>query len=228
MLPALTRTLCRAAMTSTTVEFYFDPVSPYAWLAAEQLARVTAAGGHIKCRPVLLAALLNAHGTKGPAEVPAKRAYVFRDVMRQAKQLNLPFRGPPCHPFNPLAALRTILAIEGDAQRLALTHRLLAAVWAEGIDLADPDSLSAVLVGSGFDADALRAAAATPEVKQRLRRTTQEAIEVGVFGVPTFRLQGELFWGADRVGAVVWALNGGTIDDHLYASLLSRPISASR
>lgn len=215
-------------MISTTVEFYFDPVSPYAWLAMEQLARVTAAGGHITCRPILLAALLNAHGTKGPAETPAKRAYVFRDVMRQAKRLNLPFRGPPHHPFNPLAALRAVLAVEGEAQRLVLTRRLLAAVWSDGIDVADPASLSTVLAGSGFDADAIRAAAATPEVKQHLRSVTQQAIDAGVFGVPTFRLQDELFWGADRVDTVVWALNGGTIDADLYKNLLSRPIAASR
>lgn len=215
-------------MTSTTVEFFFDPVSPYAWLASEQLARVTAAGGQIACRPVLLAALLNAHGTKGPAEVSAKRAYVFRDVMRQAKQLNLPFRGPPCHPFNPLAALRAILAVEDGPQQLALSRRLLAAVWAEGIDVADPGRLSTVLARSGFDAAAIGAAAATSEVKQRLHRVTQEAIDAGVFGVPTFRLPGELFWGADRVDSVVWALAGGTIDGELYESVLSRPMAASR
>lgn len=215
-------------MTSAVVDSYFDPVSPYAWLAVEQLARVTAAGGHITCRPILLAALPNAYGTKGPAEVPAKRAYAFRDVLRQARRLNLPFRGPSCHPFNPLAALRAILAVEDEAQQLALTRRVLAAVWAEGIDVADPDRLSSVLTGSGSDAEAIHAAAATPEVKQRLRRVTQEAIDAGDFGVPTFRLHGELFWGADRVDTVVCALKGGTIDDELYESLLSRPAAASR
>ena len=226
--PALARIPNENAMTSMTVEFYFDPVSPYAWLAAEQLSRVTAAGGDIVCRPILLAALLNAHGTKGPAEVPAKREYVFRDVMRQAKRLGLPFCGPPSHPFNPLAALRAILAVEGEAQRLVLTRRLLAAVWSEGIDIADPETLSGVLSRSGFDSAALLAAAATPEVKQRLRSFTQEAIDARVFGVPTFRLHGELFWGADRLDTLVWALKGGSIDDDLYQCVLRRPTTASR
>ncbi len=215
-------------MTSTIVEFYFDPVSPYAWLAMEQVDRIIDAGGHIICRPILFAALLDASATKGPAEVPAKRAYVFRDVMRQAKRLNLPFRGPPCHPFNPLAALRAIHAIEGDAQRLALARHLLVAVWREGIDVADPDGLAGVLARSGFDANAVRAASATPEVKLRLRSDTQKAIDVGVFGVPTFRLHDELFWGADRVETVVWALKGGDIDDAFYARVLNRPVAAER
>ncbi|MEO8779779.1 MAG: 2-hydroxychromene-2-carboxylate isomerase [Rhodanobacter sp.] len=215
-------------MISTTVEFYFDPVSPYAWLAMEQVARVTAAGGSINCRPILLAALLNANGTKGPAEVPAKRAYVFRDVMRQAKRLNLSFRGPPNHPFNPLAALRAILAVEVQAQRLILARRILSAVWSDGIDIADLNSLSRVMTQSGFHADALLAAAASDEVKQRLRSCTQEAIDAGVFGVPTFGVQGDLFWGADRVDAVIWALNGGAVDEDLYERVLSRPTAASR
>lgn len=215
-------------MKSTIVEFYFDPVSPYAWLAMEQIDRIIEAGGHIACRPILFAALLNAYATKGPAEVPAKRAYVFRDVMRQAKWLNLPFRGPPCHPFNPLAALRAIHAIEGDAQRLSLARHLLAAIWREGIDVADPDSLALVLARSGCDADAVRAASVTPEVKLRLRSDTQKAIDVGVFGVPTFRMRDELFWGADRVETVVWALKGGKIDDAFYAGVLNRPIAAER
>lgn len=215
-------------MAATTVEFYFDPVSPYAWLAIEQIDRITEVGGQIVCRPILFAALLNAYATKGPAEVPAKRAYVFRDVMRQAKRLNLPFRGPPSHPFNPLAALRAIHAIEDEAQQLTLARHLLAAVWREGAEVSDPHSLRIVLAHGGFDADAVCAVSATPEVKLRLRSATQEAIDAGIFGVPSFRLRNELFWGADRVDAVVWALKGGTIDDAFYEGVLARPAAAVR
>lgn len=212
----------------TTVEFYFDPISPYAWLAAEQIDRITEAGGEIVCRPILLAALLNANGTKGPAEVPSKRAYTFRDVMRQAKRLGLSFRGPPSHPFNPIAALRAVHAVEDESQRLKLTRHLLAAVWCEGVDVGDPSGLRTVLAAGGFDAEALFAAASTPDIKLRLRATTQAAIDTGVFGVPTFRLHDELFWGADRVDTVVWALHGGTIDDALCENVLARSASAKR
>jgi 2-hydroxychromene-2-carboxylate isomerase len=210
------------------VTFYFDPVSPYAWLAMEQADRITEAGGQLICKPILFAALLNEHGTKGPAEIPAKRAYVFRDVMRQARQLDLTFRGPPNHPFNPLAALRTIHAVEDEAQRLTLARSLHAAAWRDGIDITDPNNLHALVKRNGFDADAISTAAHSPEVKQRLRDATQEAVDAGVFGVPTFHLRGELFWGADRIDAVIWALKGGTIDDTLYQQALARPSGAQR
>lgn len=215
-------------MTTTIVEFYFDPVSPYAWLAAEQFNRIAEAGGQIVSRPILLAALLNANGTKGPAEIPFKRAYTFRDVMRQAKRLNLPFRGPPTHPFNPLVALRSIHAIEDEPQRLKLTRHLLAAIWREGMDVSDPNALHKILTDGGFDADHLLAAAATEKIKMQLRNATQAAIDAGMFGVPTFRIHGELFWGADRVDTAVWALHGGAIDDVFCENVLARPASAKR
>lgn len=215
-------------MTATVIEFYFDPVSPYAWLAAEQFSRLAQAGGQILSRPILLAALLNANATKGPAETPVKRAYVFRDVMRQAKRLGLPFRGPPSHPFNPLAALRALHAVEDELQRVKLTRHLLAAIWREGADVGDPTSLHGVLADGGFDAGDLLAATGTEEIKLRLRDATQAAIDASVFGVPTFRLHDELFWGADRVDTVIWALHGGTIDNGFCATVLARPASAKR
>lgn len=215
-------------MTVTTVEMFLDPVSPYAWLAMERIDEVIRAGGRIVCRPILFAALLNANATKGPAEVPVKRAYVFRDVMRQAKRMDLPFRGPPSHPFNPLAALRILHAVEDEAQRLVLARRLLAAAWRDGVDISDQHNLRSLLVADGLDADSLCAAAASPEIKARLRSATAAAMEAGIFGVPTFRVGNELFWGSDRVDALVWALQGGAIDDGLYRDVLARPASATR
>lgn len=210
------------------IEFYFDPVSPYAWLALEQLDQIEIAGGRLVCRPILFAALLNAHGTTGPAEVPAKRAYMFRDVMRQAQRLHLPFRGPPSHPFNPLAALRALHAVGDPARQWALARCLVRAAWREGLDLADSQDLRDALTRGGFDTDALLTAVTTPEIKLRLRRATQQAIDTGIFGVPTFRLDNELFWGADRIDAVTWAIRGGTIDDGLYQRVLHRPRAADR
>ena len=84
-----------AADSLNIVTFFFDPVSPYAWLASKELRRIEAAGLTVNAQPVLFAGLLNAHGSKGPAEIPAKRLYTFRDVVRIAAQRGLTFRGPP-------------------------------------------------------------------------------------------------------------------------------------
>ena len=97
------------------VDCYFDPVSPYAWLASATLARIDDAGVAVVLVPVLFAGLLNAHGNIGPAEMPAKRRYLFRDVMREAARRGLPFAGPPGHPFNPLLALRMCTALATSA-----------------------------------------------------------------------------------------------------------------
>ena len=215
-------------MRKATVELYFDPVSPYAWLAMEQVHRIEDVGVRIECKPILFAGLLNAWGTKGPAEVSAKRAYVFRDVMREAERLNLTFQGPPYHPFNPLAALRVIQVVEDADQRLKVAQKVCAAAWCQGIDISDESHLRAVLAHIGIDAEAVLAASTRPDNKTRLRNATQVAVERGIFGVPTFQFRGELFWGADRIDALLWALDGGTVNDSLYERVLLRPAATRR
>ncbi|MBI3229591.1 MAG: DsbA family protein, partial [Burkholderiales bacterium] len=164
---------------SATLQFYFDPISPYAWLASKALPRLEAAGLQVQCQPVLFAGLLNAHGQKGPAEIPAKREYTFRDVMRLAAMQGLSFVGPPGHPFNPLQALRLCCTVpQGNARnQLALT--LMAAVWEQGIDISDTQQLGHILDANGYPSRELLAASATPEIKQQLQQNTDEAISKG-------------------------------------------------
>src|SRR5512145_853319 len=131
----------RAASAPRTVEFYFDVVSPYSWLAARQAGRVEAAGARLHFRPVLFAGLLAAHGSKGPAEVPAKRAYTMRDVLRIAARLGIPAAFPPTHPFNPLRALRMCIAVDDDDARRRFAVALMDAAWQRGLDLADEATL---------------------------------------------------------------------------------------
>jgi 2-hydroxychromene-2-carboxylate isomerase len=210
------------------LDFYFDPVSPYAWLAMRSLDRVDAAGVQPRFIPVLFAGLLKAHGNLGPAEVPAKRTYLFRDVLREAARRRLPFAGPPGHPFNPLAALRMCTALDDDAQRRRLALALTAACWERGADISDTDVLRRLADDEGFDGAGLLAQAATPAVKQALAAATDDAIAQGIFGVPTYRLDGELFWGGDRIETLLWRLEGGTIDEVTLAAFLARPPLAQR
>jgi 2-hydroxychromene-2-carboxylate isomerase len=211
--------------------FYFDPVSPYAWLAARDLQRVEqAAGGRAAVVPVLFAGLLNAHGSMGPAEIPAKRRYLFRDVMREAARRGLAFAGPPGHPFNPLLALRMCTAAASEADRRALALAFMAGCWERGEDLMDGAALVRIAIEAGVDGAALLAAAHTPEVKQELLEATARAVADGVFGVPTFRIEGdaELFWGGDRVDALLWRLEGNRIDEAALQAFLDREPLAQR
>jgi 2-hydroxychromene-2-carboxylate isomerase len=210
------------------LDFFFDPISPYAWLAMRSLGRLEAAGLEIRFVPVLFAGLLKAHGNLGPAEVPAKRSYLFRDVMREAARLGLPFAGPPGHPFNPLTALRMCTALDDDADRRRLALALLAACWERGEDVSDAAVLARLADEAGFDGEALVARTATPEVKQALAAATDAAIADGIFGVPTYRLDGELFWGGDRIETLLWRLEGGAADEDQLAAFLARPPLAQR
>lgn len=211
-----------------SIDFWFDPISPFAWLASRDLARIDATGATLVFRPVLFAGLLNAHGTVGPAEVPAKREQTFRDVLRSADRLGLPLAGPPTHPFNPLRALRMCIALDDAAARRAFGQALLDGAWARGLDLESDEVLRGLAADCGLDGGALLAAATTPAVKQWLVDATQAAVAAGIFGVPSFVLDGEIFWGSDRIDALLWRLAGHRTDEARLARMLARPASAAR
>jgi len=215
-------------MTNRIVTFYFDPISPYSWLAACQRDRIENAGVRLDFRPVLLAGLLAANGTKGPAEIPSKRAYTMRDVLRIAARLQVPVRGPPTHPFNPLRALRMCTALTDGHERARFALALLDAAWEHGLELADDAVLIRLAGECGLDGPALALRAAESSIKQALIATTEAAAKDGVFGVPTFCVEGEFFWGEDRIDAMLWRMQGNRIDESLLAEVLARPASAAR
>ncbi|MFT5433335.1 MAG: 2-hydroxychromene-2-carboxylate isomerase [Myxococcota bacterium] len=181
-----------------TVRFLFDFISPYAYLAYHGLGTVAERHNtEIHAVPVLFAGLLNHHGQKGPAEIPAKRLYVFKDVMRSARRLGIHLEPPPSHPFNPLLALRVCGLDMPPETRWKLVGLLLERVWGGGGGVADSKVVEAVATEAGV-ANAVERAQA-PEAKARLRTQTERAIEAGVFGVPTMLIDGELFWGSDSL-----------------------------
>ena len=207
----------------TIADWYFDFISPFAYLQSERLATLSPRLS-IRYKPVLFAGLLGANGQKGPAEIASKRTFTYRFCVWQARKLGIPFKFPPEHPFNPLPLLR--LAIACDSAPAAV-HRIFRFVWADG-RLPDLPIEWAELTGAlGVpDADARIASA---EVKDELRRNTDEAIARGVFGVPTLAIGGELFWGADATQmAADYVAAGCRFDDPEYARIADLPVGAAR
>ena len=176
---------------SVRVSWVFDVISPFAYLAFSRLKELPP-GVELEMVPVLLAALLDHFGQRGPAEIPSKRRFTYRFVLWRARRLGLPLRMPPAHPFNPLAALRLVIAA-GSNTRAAGT--VLRAVFGEGRDVSDP-AVIADLAAQLSVADP-QAALADPAIKQLLRENTLWASSRGVFGVPTLVIGEELFWGHD-------------------------------
>ncbi len=212
-------------MTATrTAHFYLDFVSPYSWLALMQAERFAAEHRvRWEVRPVVYAAPLQANGLIGPVEAAAKRRYTLRDVVRCAHELGLRLKGPPEHPFRSLEALRTAYLFRQEPQGLQLAVRLSDACWGEGRRLSDPAVLVEIVSDMGLDASRLAQRIADPAVKRGLRDLTDEALSRGIFGVPTFVVDGELFWGHDRMDHVARHLAGaGPPSSGLTEKMLAR------
>ncbi len=172
------------------VEWYFDFISPFAYLQHFRLGEFPQQ--RLVYRPVLLAGMLTHWGQKGPAEIPAKRLFTYRFVRWYAERLGQPLRFPPGHPFNPLRALRLCLALGCSAE---VVERLFAFIWRDGQDLSD--DLAFIALGQSLGLADPLAAIAAETVKQQLRANTEAAIAAGIFGVPTLRIEGQLFFGND-------------------------------
>jgi 2-hydroxychromene-2-carboxylate isomerase len=178
-------------MTTPKLTWDFDIISPFAYLALKQL-RALPQGVEIEYVPILFAGLLNHHGQIGNAEIVPKRRFTYRFSLWRAQKMGIPMRYPPAHPFNPLAALRLILAAGNTHHAI---ERVFDAVFKEGSDVADPAVIAALATELGVKNPAT--ALAAPELKQKLRDNTNWAIERGVFGVPTLLIGEEAFWGHD-------------------------------
>lgn len=177
-----------------TVEWYFDFISPFSYLQLEVFDRLPA-GVQVEYRPILFAGLLGHWGHKGPAEIPEKRRFTYRFVQWMADRDGIALRFPPAHPFNPIRALRLAIATGNDP---AAIRTIFRHIWRDGRTLDVPADWQALVQALGIDDAAARIEA--PEVKAALRANGERAIAQGVFGVPTFAIDGELFWGYDATG----------------------------
>ena len=195
------------------IDFYFEFASPYGYLASTQIDALGARHGRaVAWHPIMLGAAFKATGAKPLTQTPLKGPYLLHDAPRFARLLGVPFTAPPIMPANSLAASRACVWLEADDPALArrLAQAVLQAHWGEGQDIGAPEQVAAIAAPLGIGREALLAAVADPAIKERLKQSTAAAIERGVFGSPFVFVDGEPFWGADRLPQVdAWLARGG-------------------
>ena len=192
---------------SKKVEFFFDvgsPASYLAWTQLESMAQRTNA--RIIWRPMLLGAVFQATGNASPAAVPAKGAYMLKDLQHFSNIYGVPFNFNPFFPLNTMHLMRGATAYLEEPEFQTYLAAIFNALWSEQLNMESPEVVAEVLTKAGIDVTDFMARISETEVKERLKDTTEEAVARGVFGAPSFFVNGEMFFGQDRLSFVEIAL----------------------
>lgn len=208
------------------IDFYFDPISPYAYLAFEQLPEALRGLSYsVSYRPVLFAGMLKTFGQLGPAEIAPKRIWTYRQVSWLAKERGVALQFPASHPFNPLGLLRLALACgrDGHCSRY-VAETVFRHVWLGGQEASDAARLTALtehLQPSRSPDDA--------DVKAELKANTEAAITAGLFGVPSMRVEAQNFWGLDALPILRAYLEGDAwFDSPAWNQFAQWPVGVKR
>ncbi len=200
---------------SKTVEFIFDIAAPNGYLAWYPLKDIVArTGAGLQVTPVFLGGMHRLTGNAPPmlrdADVKGKVPYAALEFKRFLDRHRMDrFQMHPALPFNSILLQRVLVAAKDEAERQALVEALLPAVWERNIDCTDPEAVGAELAADGFDAAALLSATQQDSVKQQLVANTEHAVERGAFGIPTFFVGTEMWFGKERLGQLEEYLAGG-------------------
>jgi 2-hydroxychromene-2-carboxylate isomerase len=192
-------------MSGKSVEFFFDVGSPAAYIAYTQLPTLCC---EVQLKPMLLGGVFQATGNHSPTTVPAKGAYMMDDLGRYAKRYGVAFNNNPHFPINTLMLMRGAVGLQmrEEAKLAAYLDAMFRAIWEDAKDMNDPATVGAVLHAAGFNPAEVLALTQDPAVKDRLKAITQDAIDRGAFGAPTFFVNGQMFWGQDRIDFVKEAI----------------------
>jgi len=199
-------------MVTKTLELIFDFGSPNAYLTLKVLPELLdRTGADLVITPCLLGGIFKATGNKAPmvqyAEAPAKLAYEHLEMRRFIERHRLSkFRLNPHFPVNTLTIMRGAIVAEDESTLDDYVDAVNRAMWEEGLKMDDPDVIATFLSANGFDGPALLARTQEPEIKAKLVANTEAAVARGAFGIPTFFVGDEMFFGKDRLGQVEEAL----------------------
>lgn len=206
------------------VDFFFDFISPYSYLASQLIEKEPRYREiSFRFRPTLFGTMLSRLGVKGPGEIPSRRRIGLQDVILLCQHHGLPLEGPPTHPFNSVYALRSVCDVEDEEKKGELMRLYFRKTWGEGESLEDLDLLRACLAEVGVDQDP-DAAASKRENRAALKKNTKDALEAGCWGVPSFVVDGHVFFGHDRLDLLRSYLDGNLdLDAPKLEALLARP-----
>ncbi|MBY6192588.1 2-hydroxychromene-2-carboxylate isomerase [Marinobacter hydrocarbonoclasticus] len=192
---------------SKTIDVYFDVGSPASYLAWTQLPALAARNSaDINWKPMLLGGVFKATGNQSPITIPAKGRYTAVDLTRFAKEYGVQFEFNPHFPINTLQLMRGAAGYLHSPRFQDYLSTIFTALWVDKRNLNDPEVVSEVLIDTGFDPSEVLGLCNNPEVKEKLKQTTEEAISRGVFGAPTCFVESDMFFGQDRLDWVERAL----------------------
>ena len=185
---------------SKTIECFFDFGSPATYLAWTQLPLLAAKhNAKLIWRPMLLGAVFKATGNQSPAMNPAKGRYMLIDFQRYAQHYGVPMKFNPFFPINTMTLMRGAVALQDDPRFDEYLYTVFTAIWVEEQNMGQPEVVASVLEKAGFDAAALLTQCGDEAVKEKLKMNTEEAVARGAFGAPTIYIDGEMFFGQDRL-----------------------------
>lgn len=202
------------------IEFYFDFLSPYSYLAWTWVRSQT---HEFEYYPVSMATIIASYDTKGPAQIEPKRNYLFKDLLRATKMHNIPFTTPKHLPFNSLYALRLALKSSAGDKQKEIIDCIYRAGWEHGLDIGSDDVLKEILKDNGLYSDELIEKMESKDARIELKNNVERALQREIFGVPSFVVDGEMFWGYDSTKYLEMYLNGlDPLDRELYQQFIAK------
>ena len=182
------------------IYFYFDFVSPYSFIAHKLIKRVTHKSSiKIEYRPVLVGGLHNLNGIKAPAFIPSKARFMIRDCKMVAENNKIKFRFNSYFPIKSLNLMRGVFVSAEDNFKNYYIDKIFDAVWQDGLNMNDQNIIDRILKNLGVNPTTFSLRTSSQSIKEQLKRKTNEAYELGIFGAPTFLVNNKIFWGQDRL-----------------------------